>query len=326
MSLFGDSGRGPKPIRAATLEKLVAVLTDPETPEEYPTQFFMLVNCHRLYTPSKHFLDLVIQQFNPEDVYAEGQWNARAHVRVNKPLRMLRLTLPLLLDRNPLSKAVDKIEHFANGILENVDAGPLRNAAQTLKMFIASARNAPLRDAQSHATLETMRLELDASPSQQPPQDPFYPDDIELGSMEEVLAEDMARELTLLQGEAYGRLQPWELVWWFKARLRFHDVVLRRDGDPEARARMERKMPRVVQLIDQLAGIVHWVRREVDDAGRAGPLNRDSALRYFFLLSQHLREIRNLNTLAAVMVALHPLFGELREVRHDTRHTRHTKI
>jgi hypothetical protein len=30
-------------------------------------------------------------------------------VRVNKPLRMLRLTLPLLLDRNPHSKAVDKI-------------------------------------------------------------------------------------------------------------------------------------------------------------------------------------------------------------------------
>ena len=101
-----------------------------------------------------------------------------------------------------------------------------------------------------------------------------------------MLAEDMARELTLLQGEAYGRLQPWELVWWFKARLRFHDVVLRRDGDPEARARMERKMPRVVQLIDQLAGIVHWVRREVDDAGRAGPLHRTSALRYFFLMSQ----------------------------------------
>ena len=37
----------------------------------------MLVNCHRLYTSSKHFLDLVMQRFNPEDVYAEGQWNAR---------------------------------------------------------------------------------------------------------------------------------------------------------------------------------------------------------------------------------------------------------
>jgi hypothetical protein len=36
VSLFGDSGRGPKPIRAATLEKLVAVLTDPETPEGAP--------------------------------------------------------------------------------------------------------------------------------------------------------------------------------------------------------------------------------------------------------------------------------------------------
>jgi hypothetical protein len=41
----------------------------------------MLVNCHRLYTSSKHFLDLVMQRFNPEDVYAEGQWNARVQYR-----------------------------------------------------------------------------------------------------------------------------------------------------------------------------------------------------------------------------------------------------
>jgi hypothetical protein len=68
------------------LEKLVQVLTAPETPgnlfflslsfphcsslggwdfgaAEHPTHFLnMVVLCHRLYTSSKHFIDLVIQR------------------------------------------------------------------------------------------------------------------------------------------------------------------------------------------------------------------------------------------------------------------------
>jgi hypothetical protein len=314
VSPFGDDGQGPKTIRAATLEKLVQVLTDPETPE-HPTHFLnMVVLCHRLYTSSKHFIDLVIQRFNPEDINAEGQWNARQSVRVNKPLRLLRLSLPVLLERNPRGKAVDRIEQFADGILEKAEPGPLRNAAQTLKMFIASSRGAPLDKAQQSQTLDALRWELDASPSQQLPQEQLYPDCVELESMEEILAEDVAKELTLMQSETSARLQPLELLWWFKARLNFRDVLLRSDGKPEAKARMERKMANVVQLLDQFSGIVHWVRKEIDDAGQVGWSNKTSILRYFFVMSKHLRELRNLNTLAAVMVALHPHFGDMREI------------
>jgi hypothetical protein len=160
-------------------------------------------------------------------------------VRVNKPLRLLRLSLPVLLERNPRGKAVDRIvrpvskrhdsvvlclfslslslsdravclqEQFADGILEKAEPGPLRNAAQTLKMFIASvcscclmrladcmmtnssspshtadfaaqSRGAPLDKAQQSQTLDALRWELDASPSQQPPQEQLYPDCVEL--------------------------------------------------------------------------------------------------------------------------------------------------
>jgi hypothetical protein len=107
--------------------------------------------------------------------------------------------------------------------------------------------------------------------------------------MEEILAEDVAKELTLMQSETSARLQPLELLWWFKARLNFRDVQLRSDGKPEAKARMERKMANVVQLLDQFSGIVHWVRKEIDDAGQVGWSNKTSILRYFFVMSKVLR-------------------------------------
>jgi hypothetical protein len=107
--------------------------------------------------------------------------------------------------------------------------------------------------------------------------------------MEEILAEDVAKELTLMQSETSARLQPLELLWWFKARLNFRDVLLRSDGKPEAKARMERKMANVVQLLDQFSGIVHWVRKEIDDAGQVGWSNKTSILRYFFVMSKVLR-------------------------------------
>jgi hypothetical protein len=120
-----------------------------------------------------------------------------------------------------------------------------------------------------------------------------------------VSPQELARQMTLLQAQAFQKLRTREYAYWMRARLSMHDVVYRhRLRDPVHR----RKMGHLLDVVARFCGTVHWLRLELTQHQNS---SNDATLRYLFAFARELLRVNNLQGLAAVVLVLADHFAAL---------------
>jgi hypothetical protein len=85
---------------------------------------------------------------------------------------------------------------------------------------------------------------------------------------------ELARQMTLLQAQAFQKLRPREYAWGTRKKMSMHDFIYRyRLRDPK----INRKVPNIVDMVAKFCGTVHWLRREIRTSDDA-----PATLRYLF--------------------------------------------
>lgn len=243
-----------------------------------------------MFCSSQDFVDLILRQFHRTDEFVPRR----------KLANLVRVLLHQLLADNPHSNAVQKIQSFAEENEGEEFASPLRyhiDVSQRDASAGAAPRTSSLWAARPHDTSLPPVLLVDPSTP--------------ITSLGQVSPQELARQMTLLQAQAFQKLRTREYAYWMRARLSMHDVVYRhRLRDPVHR----RKMGHLLDVVARFCGTVHWLRLELTQHQSNNDSVNDATLRYLFAFARELLRVNNLQGLAAVVLVLADHFAALRRL------------
>jgi hypothetical protein len=109
--------------------------------------------------------------------------------------------------------------------------------------------------------------------------------------LEQVDARELAKQLTLLLAKDFARLRPKEYAYFLRTKVGLFDLIYNHKLND---AEINRKMGHLTRIIARFCGLVHWLRREIVEAGY-GP-RRSKTLGYMF----HLARVRCCETICCL--------------------------
>ncbi|KAJ6240661.1 ras guanine nucleotide exchange factor i-related [Anaeramoeba flamelloides] len=265
--VYNDEGEKKK-IKAATLNKLIGVLTEESGVDSGYLHTFLLT--YLSFTTSEKLLTKLIQRFHVprpkginEDVYKQKK--RKVNIRV----------------ANVIKNWVDKY-------LTNPD----KKLLQYLREFISQDIAEELPTVSDQLLTKIKNLEKRSGQEEivkfieKPPQ-PIVPKNIFSPQLNlyDVAEEEIARQLTLLDHNIYNKIRPAELLnlAWSKAKYRH-------------------RAQNVLAFIHRFNTLSSWIATEVLKHDRVR--KRATVANYFITIAQHLRNINNFNSLISIFSGL----------------------
>src|SRR3989344_3076844 len=94
--------------------------------------------------------------------------------------------------------------------------------------------------------------------------------------LDEVDPRELAKQLTLLLAKEFARLRPREYAHFLRTKTSLFDLIYNHKLHD---ARVQRKMGHLAAIISSFCGLVHWLRREINES--VGPRRAKTLIHIF---------------------------------------------
>ncbi|KAJ3442833.1 ras guanine nucleotide exchange factor i-related [Anaeramoeba flamelloides] len=254
-----------KKIKAASFNKLVEVLTDESGVDSGYLHTFLLT--YLSFTTSEKLLTKLIQRFHvprPKDLN-EDQYKQKKR-KVNIRVANLIKNWVVKYLTNPDKKLLQYLREFIT-----------QDIAEELPT-VSHQLLAKIKNLEKRSGKEKIVKFIEKPPQPIVPKNIFSPQ----LSLYDVVEEEMARQLTLLDHNTYSKIRPTELLnlAWSKAKYRH-------------------RAKNVLAFIHRFNSVSNWIATEILKHDRVR--KRATIVNYFINIAHNLRNINNFNSLISIV-------------------------